>query len=87
MKTHYSVRGGNAACGLAPPFKGTADKSAVGCRGCQKQLGIPWTPEPKEVDPDWKHSCIVCGNTPVLPITDMCGPCTFGEAETAGGNW
>jgi hypothetical protein len=32
--------------------------------------------------------CIVCGNATVLvEETDMCGPCTFGEAETAYGNW
>jgi len=34
-----------------------------------------------------EKGCIVCGNTPVIPETGMCGPCTTGEAETAGGNW
>lgn len=38
-------------------------------------------------DPDYDHECEVCGATPVLPVTGLCGPCTFGEAETAGGNW
>ena len=37
--------------------------------------------------PDWSRSCEVCGETPIVPETGMCGPCTFGEAETAGGNW
>lgn len=37
--------------------------------------------------PDWSHTCEVCGATPVVPSTGLCGPCTFGEAETAGGNW
>jgi hypothetical protein len=37
--------------------------------------------------PDWGHNCMVCDETPILPVTGMCGPCTFGEAETAGGNW
>jgi len=37
--------------------------------------------------PDWKKACIVCGEKPTHPLTEMCGPCTFGEAETAGGNW
>lgn len=32
-------------------------------------------------------NCEVCGASPVVPITGMCGPCTFGEADTAGGNW
>ena len=37
--------------------------------------------------PNWAGKCIVCGQSPILDCTDMCGPCTFGEAETAGGNW
>jgi len=37
--------------------------------------------------PDWTKGCEVCGAKPVVPETGMCGPCTFGEAETAGGNW
>lgn len=39
------------------------------------------------VTPDWRRSCKVCGERPILPLTGLCGPCTFGEAETAGGNW
>lgn len=39
------------------------------------------------VEPDWEHECEVCGAAPVVPMTGLCGPCTFGEAETAGGNW
>lgn len=43
---------------------------------------------PKEdTDPDWEHECIVCEMSPIVPITGMCGPCTFGEAETINGNW
>jgi hypothetical protein len=41
----------------------------------------------KESEPDWTKACSVCGETPVVPATGMCGPCTFGEADTAGGNW
>jgi hypothetical protein len=42
-----------------------------------------------EVDnaPDWSRTCEVCGARPVVPSTGMCGPCTFGEADTAEGNW
>lgn len=36
---------------------------------------------------DWKRPCVVCGAKPTVCSTQMCGPCTFGEAETAGGNW
>lgn len=37
--------------------------------------------------PDWSRTCKSCGATPVHPISGMCGPCTFGEASTAGGEW
>lgn len=41
----------------------------------------------KETEPDWASECEVCGSSPIVPVSGMCGPCTFGEAETAGGNW
>ena len=31
--------------------------------------------------------CDVCGQNPTVAETGLCGPCCFGEAETAGGNW
>lgn len=32
--------------------------------------------------------CMSCGVETVLAEeTDMCGPCTFGEADTINGNW
>ena len=37
--------------------------------------------------PDWKHTCEVCGATPILPCTGLCGLCTFGEAETIKSGW
>lgn len=37
--------------------------------------------------PDWEGECEVCGQSPIVPLTGMCGPCTFGESETIGGNW
>lgn len=40
-----------------------------------------------DTDPDWTGSCENCGESPIVPATGMCGPCTFGEADTAGGNW
>lgn len=42
---------------------------------------------PKEVLPDNTKECIVCGNKPIIPVTGMCGVCTFGEAECVNGNW
>lgn len=44
-------------------------------------------PESESTEPDWTRKCGNCNETPVMPLTGMCGPCTFGEAETIGGNW
>ena len=38
-------------------------------------------------EPDWEGTCEVCGARPIVPFTGLCGPCTWGEAETADGNW
>lgn len=38
-------------------------------------------------DPDWNTPCITCGELPTVHPTELCGPCCFGEADTAGGNW
>jgi hypothetical protein len=40
-----------------------------------------------DTKPDWSGKCENCGESPIVPATGMCGPCTFGEADTAGGNW
>lgn len=36
---------------------------------------------------DWDTPCQNCGQLPTVHPTALCGPCCFGEAETAGGNW
>ncbi|CAB3952798.1 hypothetical protein [Achromobacter piechaudii] len=41
----------------------------------------------KDGDKDWDSGCQVCGQKPTVHPTQLCGPCCFGEAETAGGNW
>ena len=41
----------------------------------------------EEAEPDWGGVCENCGASPIVPLTGMCGPCTFGEADTIGGNW
>jgi KTSC domain len=41
----------------------------------------------RDTAPDWDGKCENCGASPIVPLTGMCGPCTFGEADTAGGNW
>lgn len=41
----------------------------------------------KNHDPDYSFKCEACEAVPVFPPTGMCGPCTFGEADTLDGNW
>jgi hypothetical protein len=41
----------------------------------------------KKVEPDWEGKCENCDSTPIVPLTGMCGPCTWGEADTVAGNW
>ena len=43
--------------------------------------------QPERHEPNWQVACSTCGEVPTHPLTGLCGPCTFGEAETAGGNW
>lgn len=45
------------------------------------------TMTPEQSAPDWNKKCETCGQSPVVPLTGMCGPCTFGDASTAGGKW
>ncbi len=44
-------------------------------------------PDDPRITPDWARRCSNCGERPIVPCTGLCGPCTFGEAETVGGNW
>ena len=37
--------------------------------------------------PDWSLPCENCGATPVVPLSGLCGPCHFGEADTVQGGW
>jgi hypothetical protein len=32
---------------------------------------------------DYKHECENCGATPVVSLTGLCGPCTFGTQRNA----
>ena len=41
----------------------------------------------ESTEPDWDGECTSCGQSPTHPLTGMCGPCTFGESDTIGGNW
>lgn len=41
----------------------------------------------KDGDKDWDTKCQNCDATPTVHPLQLCGPCCFGEADTAGGNW
>jgi hypothetical protein len=41
----------------------------------------------KAGDQDWKTKCCVCGAVPTVHPLGLCGPCCFGESDTAGGEW
>ncbi len=36
---------------------------------------------------NWDVPCQVCEQKPTVGDLKLCGPCTWGEAATAGGNW
>lgn len=52
-----------------------------------KPVQQPEQASEEDTKPDWEHPCENCGQVPTVPLTGLCGPCTFGEADTAGGNW
>lgn len=70
-------------------------KLARGIQKLRDQMSGKIPPDPvvvvdnqdPETKPDWTKKCENCGQTPIVPITGLCGPCTFGEADTIGGNW
>ncbi len=59
----------------------------------KKYYGHPSTKEAKKLtdkealDKIWHYKCDNCEEVPVVRATGLCGPCTFGEADTFGGNW
>ncbi len=57
------------------------------CGNCHRYSQEPAEEGDPRIEPDYDTPCEVCGVTPTVPATGMCGPCSFGEAETAGGNW
>jgi len=41
----------------------------------------------KNFEPDWKKVCHVCQETPVVPVSGLCGPCHFGTVDALSGDW
>lgn len=40
-----------------------------------------------DVRPDYTRECTACQAKPVVPVTGLCGVCTWGDPACAGGNW
>ena len=47
----------------------------------------PATPKLGPGDADWTRECGNCDASPVVNCSGLCGPCHFGDASTAGGEW
>lgn len=37
--------------------------------------------------PNWHEFCVNCDAQPIVPMSGLCGPCHFGEADTMLGDW
>lgn len=98
-KRHLVVGGQYTVCGLRvrPKLKTTANPEHASCTGCRRRVRRMNPKDPgdnrkitaavSEGEPDWGGKCENCGQSPIVAGTSLCGPCCFGEAETAGGNW
>lgn len=53
----------------------------------KKRPNMSTLPSEKDVKPDYARKCSNCGSSPIVPLTGMCGPCTFGDSDTADGDW
>jgi len=60
------------------------DKDRAQCREHEDRAPVQ---ELQDGDQDWTTKCQLCGELPTVHPTGLCGPCCFGEADTAGGNW
>lgn len=84
-KQHIKRDDGKALCGIET--KRFKDKELATCSDCRKRAGLEVIDKSRDSEPDWNRKCMNCGAKPVVPFSGMCGPCTFGEGDTAGGNW
>lgn len=71
---------------LAGESIATIDKRCTELIAARPRISAP-TSRMKDGDQDWQSECMTCGETPTVHPTNLCGPCCFGEAATAGGNW
>jgi hypothetical protein len=77
------ARSGLGSASVDPARKDIRSKADRLC----KPSKIPTGETAEAFARDWTRNCEVCAEKPVVNVTGLCGPCTFGEAETYGGNW
>ena len=87
--THLAGKNGRTICGavLSERHKNRIVKKNPGCHACANGGKAPQAHLSLDTEPDWAGVCEVCGASPTMPETGMCGPCSTGEADTVGGNW
>lgn len=44
-------------------------------------------PNKKDYEPNWEGKCETCDESPVVPISGLCGPCHFGNSDALTGDW
>lgn len=88
-KLHIQSHDNVAKCGVVTTRFIDSNQSAekATCIGCRQRVGLSVPEKSRDAEPDWSRKCEVCGQSPVMPFSGMCGPCTTGEADTAFGNW
>jgi hypothetical protein len=69
-----------------PCSKCAAGKLEADRRAALEQKAVD-SPKGKAFRKNWSAKCMNCDQKPTVGDTDLCGPCCFGEAETANGNW
>jgi hypothetical protein len=64
-----------------------SDRHGINKKAKDKQAKAARIKTLKDGDKNWDTPCQNCDALPTVYPFDLCGPCCFGEAETAGGNW
>lgn len=64
----------------------TPPKRCRACRQKKRQEKEAKQPQVLSKEKEW-GICASCGQEQPLTEVGMCGPCTFGEADTINGNW
>jgi hypothetical protein len=87
ISTEKGMQMSKRKCCDSEQGSGPHREGCIHCRIPKQSEPQPHRAKASDVKPDWTRKCVVCGASPIVPITGMCGPCTFGEADTILGDW